>query len=111
MTERLTIARLGHRGDGIADTANGPVYVPFTLPGEVVTVEAAENHPDRRHLLQVERASAERVTAICPHFGVCGGCALQHWALPAQHAWKRQLIVAALAHEKITTDVAPTLDG
>ena len=39
MTEQLAISRLGHRGDGIADTADGPVYVPYTLPGETVTVE------------------------------------------------------------------------
>ena len=39
MTERLTISRLGHRGDGIADTPDGPVYVPYTLPGEMVEVE------------------------------------------------------------------------
>ena len=39
MTEQLTIARIGHRGDGIADTNTGPVFVPFTLPGETVTVE------------------------------------------------------------------------
>ena len=33
MSETVTIARIGHRGDGIAETASGPVYVPFTLPG------------------------------------------------------------------------------
>ena len=63
MTERLTIARLGHRGDGIADTADGPVFVPYTLPGETVEVEPFPGHPDRRHLLRVEtrkRRSASR---------------------------------------------------
>ncbi|HEY6027413.1 MAG TPA: TRAM domain-containing protein, partial [Pseudolabrys sp.] len=49
MTEQLTIARLGHRGDGVAETADGPVYVPYALPGETVTVAAVPgNHPDRR---------------------------------------------------------------
>ena len=38
MTETITIARIGHRGDGIADTEAGPVYVPFTLPGESVRI-------------------------------------------------------------------------
>jgi len=38
VTEQLTIARLGHRGDGIADTPAGPAYVPYVLPGETVTV-------------------------------------------------------------------------
>src|ERR1700730_7276413 len=60
VTEQLTIARLGHRGDGIADTLAGPGYVPYTLPGETVTVETVEGHPDRRHLLHVDKPSHER---------------------------------------------------
>ncbi|MGA9126424.1 MAG: TRAM domain-containing protein, partial [Pseudolabrys sp.] len=54
VTERLNIVRLGHRGDGIADTSEGPVYVPYTLPGETVTVEPVTGHPDRRHLVHVD---------------------------------------------------------
>src|SRR5665213_1466760 len=60
VTEQLTIVRLGHRGDGIADTQVGPVFVPYTLPGETVTVEAVPGHPDRRHLLHVDTPSHER---------------------------------------------------
>ena len=41
MVESLTIARLGHRGDGVAETAEGPVFVPYALPGEVVEVEGS----------------------------------------------------------------------
>ncbi len=96
MTEKLTINRLGHRGDGVADTNVGPAYVPYTLPGEVVTVEAVAGHPDRRHLVHIERASHERVTPICKHFGQCGGCALQHWSLAEYHRWKHGLVVEAL---------------
>jgi len=111
VTEKLTIARLGHRGDGVADTAVGPVFVPFTLPGETVTVEPVPGHPDRRHLLQIDTPSQQRVEPICPHFGVCGGCALQHWGLPQQHAWKRDLVIEALAHQGITAPVNPLIDA
>ena len=55
MAERLTIARLGRRGDGIADTPDGPVYVPFALPGETVEVEAWPGHPDRRQPIKIEQ--------------------------------------------------------
>ena len=61
MVERLTIARLGQRGDGVADTLQGPVYVPFALPGEMVEVASWPGHPDRRQLIKVEAASAERI--------------------------------------------------
>jgi 23S rRNA (uracil1939-C5)-methyltransferase len=95
--ERLEIARIGHRGDGIAQTPAGPLYVPYTLPGETAAVDPWPGHPDRRHLVRVEVPSRERIAAICPHFGTCGGCALQHWARPPYRDWKRGLVIEALA--------------
>src|SRR3974390_1613678 len=97
MSERLAIARVGAMGDGIADTPAGPIYVPYTLPCEAVEVAQWAGHPDRRHLVQVEIASPERIAPVCPHFGICGGCALQHWANASYRAWKRALVVQALA--------------
>ena len=74
------IDHVGHRGDGVAIVDGESVYVPYTLGGETVEVAAVPgHHPDRRRLLQVERASPQRITPFCPHFGVCGGCAIQHW--------------------------------
>ncbi|MGE0060924.1 MAG: class I SAM-dependent RNA methyltransferase [Xanthobacteraceae bacterium] len=111
MTERLVISRLGQRGDGIADTSDGPSFVPYALPGETVTVEPVAGHPDRRHLLAVDTASPERVVPVCKHFGICGGCALQHWALDRQLAWKRDLVIEALRSTGLDAPVAETLDA
>ena len=97
MIERLEIARVGRRGDGIAETPAGPLYVPYTLPGETAEVDQWPGHPDRRHLVRIEAASRERIAAICPHFGICGGCALQHWAAPQYRDWKRGLVIEALS--------------
>lgn len=105
MTEQLTIHRIGHRGDGVAETAQGPVYVPYALPGEMVTVEQVPGHPDRRHLLHVDRPSHERAAPVCPHFGQCGGCAMQHWSLAEYHLWKRSLVVEALGQAGIVAPV------
>ena len=111
MTEQLTITRLGHRGDGIADTTGGPVYVPYALPGETVTVEPVAGHPDRRHLVHVDKPSHERVAPICKHFGHCGGCAMQHWSLAEYHLWKRDLVVEALAQAGLVAPVEPLIDA
>ncbi len=111
MTEQLKIARIGHRGDGIADTNTGPVYVPYALPGETVTVEPVSGHPDRRHLLSVDHASHERVTPVCKHFGICGGCATQHWSLAEYLLWKRNLVVEALEHAGLIAPVEPIIDA
>ncbi len=111
MVERLAIVRMGHRGDGIADGPDGPIYVPGTLPGEVVEVENVAGHPDRRHLLNVEQSSAARVAPVCPHFGVCGGCAVQQWDADAYRAWKRELVVTALRQAGLDAPVGDLLDA
>ena len=111
MTERLAINRVAHRGDGVADTPAGPLFVPYTLPGETVEVESVPGHPDRRHLLRVETVSPERIEPFCPHFGICGGCAIQHWS-PARYCdWKRSLVVDALAQAGLDAPVDELIDA
>jgi 23S rRNA (uracil1939-C5)-methyltransferase len=111
VTERLVIAGLGHRGDGMADSPQGALYVPYTLPGETVEVETWPGHPDRRHLLRVEAASPARIEPICPHFGICGGCAVQHWDETHYREWKRDLLVSALRDARIDAPVADLVDA
>jgi 23S rRNA (uracil1939-C5)-methyltransferase len=111
MVERLRIARLGARGEGVADSAAGAVYVPYALPGEIVEVEPWPAHADRRHLTKVEVASAERIAPVCGHFGVCGGCALQHVAGARYREWKRGLVVAALARAGVDAPVDDLIDA
>jgi 23S rRNA (uracil1939-C5)-methyltransferase len=111
VTERLTIARVGQRGDGIADIPGGQVFVPYTLPGEAVAVEAVPGQPERRHLLRVEAESPERIVPICPHFGVCGGCAIQHWDFERYRAWKRELVVTALSQAGLAASVDALVDA
>ncbi|HRH20345.1 MAG TPA: hypothetical protein PLE81_06855, partial [Brevundimonas sp.] len=86
----LDIRDVGARGDGVARSgAGGAVYVPLTLAGEQVraTVEG-----DRGELIQVLRASPERIAPPCPHFGTCGGCSFQHWHLEGQLDWKSEQV-------------------
>lgn len=111
MTERLVIARMGHRGDGVADTPDGPVYVPYTLPGETVETEPVVGHPDRRHLLRVTAPSAERIAPVCQHFGICGGCAVQQWEFARYAAWKRSLVARALAEAGLEARVDDLIDA
>ena len=111
MTERLAINRLAHRGDGVADTPAGQLYVPYTLPGETVEVESIAGQPDHRHLLRVEAASPERIEPFCPHFGVCGGCAIQHWTPARYREWKRSLVVDSLAQAGLDAPVDELIDA
>jgi 23S rRNA (uracil1939-C5)-methyltransferase len=95
------IEAVGGEGDGIAP---GPLYAPFTLPGERVRLAAGG---DRRELEAVLEPSPERAVPPCPHFGVCGGCALQHWEHGAYLAWKVDRLRATLARERIETEFLP----
>jgi len=111
MSERLAIVRVGAMGDGIADTPAGPIYVPYTLPNETVEVAQWQGHHDRRHLIKVDIASPERIAPICPHFGVCGGCALQHWDGASYRIWKRELVVLALERVGLAPCVDDLIDA
>lgn len=112
MLERLVIDHVGHFGDGVALTESGNIYVPFALGGETVEVlPAPGNHPDRRVLAHVVAPSPERIEPFCPHFGTCGGCAIQHWREDAYRAWKRQLVVDVLSHAGITGNVGELIDA
>jgi 23S rRNA (uracil1939-C5)-methyltransferase len=112
VVETLLIDHVGQRGDGIGFVGGEAVYVPYTLGGETVEVTAVPgHHPDRRRLLAVEIASTERIAPFCPHFSVCGGCAIQHWEMERYRAWKRDLVVETLAQAKLDCEVAPLIDA
>ena len=81
------------------------LFVPLTLPGERVLVGGEGG---RRELLEVVRPSPDRVSPPCPHFGVCGGCALQHWSLDAYRQWQVDHARLTLARARIEARVALT---
>ncbi|HEY5409396.1 MAG TPA: RNA methyltransferase, partial [Caulobacteraceae bacterium] len=95
----VDILRVGAQGDGVAE---GPVYVPFTLPGERVR---AKVQAGRGELVEVLSPSPERQTPPCPHFLACGGCALQHWAELGYLGFKVEMIQEALSRERLETEI------
>jgi 23S rRNA (uracil1939-C5)-methyltransferase len=111
VVERLLIDHVGHRGDGMAFADGIDVYVPYALGGETVEVEQAHGHPDRRRLLAVETTSPERIAPFCPHFTVCGGCAIQHWQADRYRAWKRDLVIETLRQAKLDCEVGELIDA
>jgi 23S rRNA (uracil1939-C5)-methyltransferase len=92
---------MGAQGDGIAA---GPLFAPLTLPGERVRARVSGQRAEPVDILE---ASPERVVPPCPHFGACGGCALQHWDHAPYLAWKVHHIQRLLERERIETEFAP----
>jgi 23S rRNA (uracil1939-C5)-methyltransferase len=108
MIEKTRIGAIGRQGDGVAETPSGRVHVPFALPGELAEIE---HDGERAALLKVVEPSADRVAPVCRHFGVCGGCALQHWNSRPYASWKRDLVATALSHAGIETNLRDTVDA
>jgi 23S rRNA (uracil1939-C5)-methyltransferase len=107
----VEIESLSLTGDGVARHGRQPLIVPFTIPGERVRVRLGTTHGavTPASVVEILRASPDRVNPGCRHFGpraehgrVCGGCAWQHIAYPAQLALKANR-VTGLVREKIPT--------
>lgn len=98
---RFEIMHLGHQGDGVAD---GPVYAPMTVPGDVVTGDLSG---DRLENIRVDTPSPLRVKARCAHFKSCGGCSVQHVADQTVSDWKWGIVENSLKAHGIETDIRP----
>jgi 23S rRNA (uracil1939-C5)-methyltransferase len=101
----VTIDRLGHLGHGIARGEDGgPLYVPGTLPGEVVdgTLDG-----DRLADPKILVPSADRVRPPCRHARACGGCQLQHASEGLVAQWKQEIVANALAAQGLATAFLP----
>ncbi len=93
--QEADIVDLAHDGRGIARVGGKAVFVDGALPGERVRFRVFKRRRqwDEAGLIDILAASPDRVVPRCAHFGVCGGCALQHLSAPAQLAAKqRQLL-------------------
>jgi len=97
--ETAEIESLDHEGRGVARIGGKTVFVDGALPGELVRMQRIRRR--RRHdeavTVEVLRPALERVTPRCPHFGTCGGCALQHLDHAAQLAAKGRIVAEELS--------------
>jgi 23S rRNA (uracil1939-C5)-methyltransferase len=105
---QLEIDRMGRRGEAVAEVGGKPTYIPFALPGEIVV---ADVDGERGTLQEVITASPHRVAPFCKHFGLCGGCLLQHWQKDAYRAWKRSLVVTALERAGLAIKPGALIDA
>jgi 23S rRNA (uracil1939-C5)-methyltransferase len=106
---RLQIEKAVYGGAGLAHQTEGEgagkaVFVPFTLPGELVEARLLEqkNAFGEASLLQALTASEDRVPPRCAHFGQCGGCHYQHAAYPAQVQMKVAILQETLERVGLT---------
>ncbi len=98
-TYQLTVDRMAATGEGIGRLPDGrTVFIPFTLPGEVVTCHLTQQKKNfaRAEMIELIEASPKRISPRCKHFGVCGGCQLQHLSYADQLDVKKNTLLDLL---------------
>ena len=99
---KLTISRLGHLGDGIAEGPGGPLYIPGMLPGEEIE---GSLQGDRLEEVRIVTPSVDRVRPPCSHAKSCGGCLMQHARDGLVEGWKRGIVEGALAGQGLSAPI------
>ena len=110
-----TIESLSHEGRGITHINNKTVFVDGALPGETVKFQYRRRKAkyDEGRAIEIVHASHDRVLPECEHYGVCGGCSLQHMPSSMQLKHKQQVLLEQLQHIAGTRpeEIMPAVTG
>lgn len=102
-----TIDDLSHDGRGVAEREGKKIFIHGALPGERVLARLTDRKRswDEAETLEVLEPSPDRIEPLCPHFGQCGGCSLQHLDPEKQIEYKQRTLEQNLARiGKVTPD-------
>jgi 23S rRNA (uracil-5-)-methyltransferase RumA len=111
---KLDIEKVVYGGNGLAHIAEGTragtIFVPFTLPHEVIEARICKEHAGfaEAELKRIVQRSIDRVEPRCAHFGSCGGCHYQHGSYEAQLRLKKQILQETL--ERASLASLPNID-
>lgn len=107
----VTVDTLGARGDGVTQLDGRPVYLPMTLPGDrvIARIQGERAGGLKAEVVELIETGPGRVDPPCPHYGPCGGCTVQHFDPEPYSAWKRDIVIQALARRGFDADVVKPL--
>jgi 23S rRNA (uracil1939-C5)-methyltransferase len=97
------ITALGSQGDGVANMEGAVLHVPYTVPGDRVRLTLGKG--DAVTGVEILSDGDARIAPACPHFGACGGCALQHVRDDVYGVWKRDRVIEALGKRGLRVPV------
>ena len=111
----IEVESLVHDGRCVAHRDGKAVFIDGALPGETVGFEYLATHRkfDEGKVTLIHRPSADRVEPRCPHFGLCGGCSLQHMDVGAQIQAKQAMLLDNLERigRVVPESILPPLTG
>lgn len=103
----VEVQSLAHDGRGIGQLKSGKtIFIDMALPGEVAVAQYTYKRSkfDEAKALEISNPAAERVKPPCDHFGICGGCSMQHMHTEAQLKHKQSQLFELLDHHLDTSD-------
>jgi 23S rRNA (uracil1939-C5)-methyltransferase len=98
-SEAVVVEKFSHDLRGIARQNGKTIFIDGAIPDETVTITYTKSKKDyaEARISEVLEASVARVEPECPHFGVCGGCSLQHLDAASQIKYKEAVLLDILA--------------
>ena len=111
LLEKITITDIGAEGNALARVNNQVVFVPMLIPGDIADIKIIrkrKNYMEGR-AIRFHKYSPDRITPVCRHFGVCGGCKWQHLPYELQLRYKQKQVVDNLSRigKIILPDITP----
>ena len=97
---KVTVESLDQEGRGVAHADGKVIFIEGALTGETVSYSSYRKKPsfELAQVMQIDKPAAMRVQPKCKHFGVCGGCSMQHLEAGAQVAVKQRILEDSLWH-------------
>jgi len=108
-TCNIKIEKLAALGDGIGHIDGQVCFVPFSAPGDHLSIRITRNNKNfmRGEIIEILEPGIGRIEPLCPLFGQCGGCSWQHLAIDVQKQWKKDILFHELQHDNLDFTWSP----
>lgn len=105
-TEIVTTEKTVFGGNTIAKIDSKTVFIPFSMPGETLSINIVQhkNDYDNAEIVKIINPSPYRITPICKYYGICGGCNMMHISPEYQRELRKQMLYDAYKNNKIEFD-------
>lgn len=104
---QVKIEKMDHLGSGIGFINDKIVFVPYTVTGDEVEIEIIKENKNflNGKLISIIKPSKDRVNAVCPYYGMCGGCCLQNYKYEKTLEYKKDRVKNILNRAGIDKDI------
>ena len=109
---KVKIIDMDHKGNGIAKVDNKVIFVPKSIPGDIVLVDIVKSHKkyDEGKIREIIIQSDDRIESICPYYNICGGCNISNLNYSKQLDYKKKKVIN-IFKKYLDMDINPEIIG